>query len=501
MTDTKALDRKVIRGSLWLGLSWGGQNMLAVVSTLALARLLVPRDFGVVALATTFTILIGHIQASGVASAIVYRRDDHARAATTGFVFASIAGVFFFLVTLAVAPVIAHFFHMPQATNVIRGMGALFIIRGVSAAPGALLEKELDFRSRAKGELSSGFAQVSVAIGLALAGAGAWSLVGGQLAASAVQGLIFWWLVPWRPVISDVSWKLLREMMRYGRFVSAGQIVGLLNGTMDNMFVARLLGSAALGIYAITFRLADFPTAVIGYIVGRVMFPAYVQLQDDIAAFRAAFVQNLQRVTLFALPLTVGLFVGAQPIVLALLGPRWLPVVGPLRVLALYSLVRSFAAPCGAVYQAAGKPHLVPLWALPNAIAIVPLLLLLVPRYGVNGAAIAMVVSFSASGIPAIIVAMRLLRLRAAELGRALAMPALCSVVVGVVLLLMLRPAASLGAIPSLLAFVVVGLVAYVLSAFALARGIWLPVVLALRGREPSRTVYDSPVQTVIAGD
>ena len=501
MTDTAGLDRKVLRGSLWVGLSWGGSNMLSVLSTMVLARILAPRDFGVVALATTFAILIGHVQSTGVASAIIYRRDEDTRAASTGFVFATLAGVLFFGLALVAAPLLAHVFRMPQATNVIRGMSVLFILRGLNATPGALLERNLDFRSRAKGELSSGFAQIGVAIGLGLAGAGAWSLVCGQLAAAVVQTVIFWWLVPWRPVLSEVSWSLLREMMRYGRYVSMGQIVGLVNETMDNMFVARLLGSAALGFYAITFRLADFPTAVIGYIVGRVMFPAYVRLQDDIAAFRGAFVQNLQRVTLFALPLTVGLFVAAQPIVLAMLGERWLPVVGPLRILALYSLVRSFASPCGAVYQAAGRPHLVPLWALPNAILIVPLLVVLVPRYGVTGAAVAMVVAFAASGIPAVGVAMRLLQLGAAELGRALLMPALCSAVVGVALLAALHPAESLGPIPSLLVLVVVGLASYLASAFVLARGTWKPMWVALREKEPSRTVYESPVQTVIAGD
>jgi O-antigen/teichoic acid export membrane protein len=501
MTDTATLDRKILSSSLWVALSWGGKNLLSVLSTIVLARILAPSDFGVVALAIMFTLLLQHVQSTGIASAIIYRREDAERAASTGLVFSSIVGVLLFVLTLVVAPILADLFRMPQATNVIRGMGFLFVINGLSAGPGALLERELNFRSRAKGELAAGIVQISVAVGLAVAGAGAWSLVGGQLAAAAVQCCVFWVLVPWRPSFSHVSWSLLREMLRYGRFVSAGQIIVLANETMDNMFVARLLGSAALGFYAITFRLADFPTAVIGYIVGRVMFPAYARLQDDLDAFRRAFVQNLQRVTLFALPLTIGLIVAAHPIVLAMLGERWLPVVGPLRILALYSLVKSFAAPCGAVYQAAGKPHLVPIWALPNAILIVPLLLVLIPRMGVTGAAVAMAVAFAASGVPAVVVAMRMLRLGPLELGRALAMPALCSGLLAVVLLLLVRPASTLNPILALVVMVAAGLAAYAASAAVLARSTWLPMWAALRRKQPSRTVYDSPVQTAIAGD
>ena len=214
----------------------------------------------------------------------------------------------------------------------------------------------MNFRTRAMGELSAGFVQLGVSVGLAVAGFGVWALVVGQLTASVAQSAILWALAPWRPNPRDASFHVLRELLRYGRFVSLGNILGLINRTLDNFVVGRVLGASALGVYSLAYRLGDFPTAVVGYAVGRVMFPAYSRLQDDLAAFRNAFVQNMERVALLALPTSVVMFVYAEPIVSVLLGHKWLGAVTPLRILAVYTVLRSFVSPTGAVFQGAGGP-------------------------------------------------------------------------------------------------------------------------------------------------
>ena len=198
------------------------------------------------------------------------------------------------------------------------------------------------------------------------------------------------------------------------------------------------------------YRLGDFPTAVVGYVVGRVMFPAYSRLQNDLGAFRQAFIENMERVALLALPTSIALFVYAEPIVLVLLGGKWLGVVGPLRILAVYTVLRSFVSPTGAVFQGAGKPHLVPLWALPQSVLFPIALIVLVPRFGVDGAAIAVLVSFAASAFPALRTCLRMLELRASTLFSKLVPLIVASILMGVAMALTLRltipPAASLTA-------------------------------------------------------
>lgn len=477
----RELDRRIVRGSGWVAVSYGLRSLLAMLSMLALVRLLEPKAFGLVALASIFVTVVDHLQSAGVRAALIYRRGDLKHAAASGMVFTAFTGVAAFAVIFAAAPLATSLLHAPGLTGVLQGLALMMPLRGLASAPGAILERELDFRSLAKSEVAAGVAQVGLSIGLAAAGAGVWSLVIGQVGATGIQTLLVWAFVPWRPRPWDAQWPLMRELLGYGRFVSLGNIVGLVNETVGNVIIGRLLGTKPLGYYAITFRLADFPTSVIGYVVGRVMLPAYASVQDDMERFRRAFVQNLQRVALLSLPVGVGLAVGAEPIVRALLGESWLPVVTPLRILAGYSIVRSFASCAGPPFQALGKPHLVPLFALPQTIVTIPALILLTPRWGVTGAAISMLAGFAASGIPALVWAIHLVELRAGEFVRALAPSIACSGVLALTLGALLWTESHLGPAATLAVLAAAGLVVYVCSTALIARSTVRPMVASLR--------------------
>jgi len=462
------LDRAILRGSAWVALSWGGRNALSMLGAIMLARILEPRAFGLVAIAATITTVLEYIQESGVGAALVQRRDDVKRAAASALVWSSCAGLVLGAVCFGMAPRLARGFGAPEATNVIRAMSLLLVVRGLSIGPGSLLDREMNFRTRMIGELSAGFAQLGISLGLALAGFGVWSLVIGQIVATTVQSAILWALAPWRPHPRDASVSVLREMLRYGRFVSLGNVLGLINRTLDNVVVGRVLGPAALGTYSVAYRLGDFPTGVVGYAVGRVMFPAYSRLHEDLAAFRAAFIQNMERVSLLALPTSVVLFVCADPIVSVMLGPKWHGAVDPLRILAVYTVLRSFVSPTGAVFQGAGKPQLVPLWAIPQSMLFPVLLVVLVPRLGINGAAVAVLVSFAASAIPAYAVCLRLLDLRASALLPKLAPMILASTLMGLAMAVASNVPFSPG--PSLAVSVFVGAAVYAAAVGVLAR-------------------------------
>jgi O-antigen/teichoic acid export membrane protein len=214
-----------------------------------------------------------------------------------------------------------------------------------------------------------------------------------------------------------------------------------------------------------------------------VMFPAYARVQHDRAAFRRAFLQNIERVALLVLPASVLLVAAAGPIVDVLLGARWEPVVTPLRVLAIYGVLRGFAAPCGSVFQAAGRPQLVAIWGLPHALLVVPLLIVFSHRWGVVGAAAAVTAAFAASALPAFVSAVRLLGVGGRELARTLARPAACSAVLAAALACLRFPVADLPAAAALALAVAVGTAVYVAAVACLARGAITPVVAGLRSR------------------
>ncbi|HKP19605.1 MAG TPA: lipopolysaccharide biosynthesis protein [Gaiellaceae bacterium] len=478
----KALDRKVIQNSGWTALIYGSRSMVLMLSTLVLVRLLQPHEFGITAVAMMLIGVAQQLQAAGMTAAIIYKRENIREAAASAILFTGTGGFLLAGVAAVIAPYFTHIIGAPEATDVVRVMAILLALRGLAAVPGAILERSLDYGSRAKADIGSILVQFAVAIGTAAVGFGVWSLVAGSLAGTLTQTITYWVLIPWRPNPREGNLKTLRELIRYGRFITINNLALLFSNTAQTAAVTRILGTTALGYYNVTFRLANLPTTLVGVAVGRSMFPAYSMVQNNLAEFRRIFLQMLQRTALLVVPLAVLLAIGAEPIVRALLGEKWLPVIWPLRIVAAFSVIRAFGASAGAVFQAAGKPHLAAWYALPQAITIVPLLIVLTKWLGVSGAALGMLLSFAVSGMPAFVQALRLLEITPRMLTRSLTPSLACSGILAVVLLALVPTSLE---IPPLAGFAVVAVgaaVTYAIAAVTIARSAVRPIWRSLRG-------------------
>jgi O-antigen/teichoic acid export membrane protein len=449
---------------------------------LILVRLVEPSAFGLFALAMTVIAIANQLQGAGLSSAVIYHRDDLEERAATAVVLVIASSIVLYAVTLAAAPLIADFFGAESLTNVLRALAGALVLTAIARIPAALLEREVQFDRRARVELAAAVVQLGVAVGTAAIGWGVWALVVGQLAAASVLAVGNWILVPWRPNLRRASRAHVRTLVGYGRFVTGGNLLNIAGNTVDNVAVGRFLGTAAVGFYAITFRLADFPNSVIGYIVGRVMFPVYAMLQGNLTEFRRAYVQNLQRVALLAFPVSVTLAVAAEPLVIALLGEKWRPVIEPLQILAVYGLVKSMTAPAGEVFKGIGRPSVNFALGIANLAILVPALILLVPRYDLKGAAFAMLAATALAGSSKLWLSMRALDLSAVRLAAALAPAAVCSVALGVALVVLQVPVEPLSPLVSLLVLVAGGFGVYVVSTAIFARSIVAPAWASLRG-------------------
>ena len=479
--DALRLEGRILRNTGWVALSLGGKQIGSLIALFVLARLLEPADFGVVALAWTVLYFVEQIQETGVGSALIYRRRDIETAAASALVYSPLAGALFYGLVFAAAPFFARFLHAPDLVDVLRVMALVLVFRGLGVVPGAILERSLDFRSRMVAELGAATVQLSLSVGLAFSGFGVWSLVLGTLAGAASQTALYWFLVPWRPSPRLASRRVLLELMRYGRFVGATSILAVMANSVDNVVVSRVLGTASVGLYSVAFRLADFPNAVIGHVVGRPMFSVYSMLQHDLAAFRHAYVRNLERVALLAVPASVGLAIAAEPIVLALLGEKWLPAVPALRILAIYGLIKSFGSMSVEALKGIGAPQ----WNLALALSyvgvVIPTLALLTRKLELTGAAIAVLVAVSATAVPTVAITARKVGLSGRELARHLAPSAFCSALLAVTLAVMLRASESMSPAASLALLITVGFTVYVLTTALFARSVVVPMWLSLR--------------------
>jgi O-antigen/teichoic acid export membrane protein len=475
------LDATILRSSGWVAVSLAGKQLASLLALLVLARLLEPEAFGVVSLAWAVLAFVEQLQETGVGAALVYRREDLAVAAASALLWGAAASVALYVVIFALAPFLSTLLHSPQLTWVLRVLALVVVFRGLGAVPTALLERSFAFRARSKADVASALVQVVVSLALAAAGAGVWSLVGGAVAAGCTQLAILWFVLPWYPSPRRASRAVLREMMRYGRYVGVGNVLNVIENTIDNFAVARFVGVSALGFYSVSFRLANFPNAVLGHIVGRVTFPAYSRVRDDRDALRRLYVQNLQRISLVSLPVSVGIMVGAEPLVVALMGEQWTPSVTPLRILAVYGLVKSFASPAGSVFKGLGQPHFGPLVSALHLVLAVPLLYALTRLYGIDGAAAAVLILMVVVSAPAVGIAMRLVDLRLGELARALASQFLCAGLLAIALLVVVRQTSSLSPWLSLVVLTVVGAAVFAGASALFSRDVLVPMWVSLR--------------------
>jgi lipopolysaccharide exporter len=479
------LEGRILRNTGWVAIGQGGSQVASLLSMFILARLLDPRDFGLAALAWAVLYFTDQIQETGVASALIYRRKDVERAAASALIYTPLFSFLLYAVVFALAPLIARFLHAPDLTAVLRVMGLVVVFRGIRVVPAAILEREFKFRSKVIGDVLAAFGQTCVSLSLAFAGRGVWSLVGGYLVAAAVQATLYWMLIPWRPSPRKASRQALFELIRYGRFVGASNILGVVGETIDNLVISRILGTHSVGLYAAAFRLAELPNSVIGNIVGRTMFSVYSLVQHDLELFRHAYVRNLQRVALVSLPVSVGLAIAAEPIVLALLGEKWRPAVPALRILAIYALIKPFGGVAAEALKGIGKPQWNLALGVLFTIVVIPALVVLTRRFGITGAALSMLIAGSVTALAALEIIAREVKLQARDVARQLAPSAFCCALLAAALGALLLLSGSMTPGASLALLVSVGLVVYVAATALFARGVVVPMWLSLRsGRE-----------------
>ncbi len=371
---------RTLRGIFWAYGSFVGGRVLSLLATAILARLVVPHDFGLIALAVTFMAFLDVFQGLGVSDALIISgSEDVQEKADTAFMVSVVMGFVLAVVTAALGPVAASFFHQPALVRVMPVLGVNFFLLGLSSTHYAMAQKALNFRARTGGELADVLARGLIGVLLALAGAGVWSLVVGYLVGTSALTIVLWRQVPWRPTFS-VHRRHLRGLMRFGgSLTGVGVMAGFLN-QFDNLVVGRVLGATALGFYSIASRLPYLLIVNLSVVAGQVLFPAFATLtRGDMAR---SYLTALRYTAAVALPLTAFLGILAEPITVGVFGPRWHPAVAAAQVLCVWALMSPASMVSGNAIKAHGRPDLIFKLAVPQAVALVIGSLLLV-RQGI----------------------------------------------------------------------------------------------------------------------
>ena len=375
VTEQKSpnLIRATIHGTIWSYATTYSAKALVFISTVILARLLLQEDYGVAGYALVIISFIEILEGLGIGQALIYYERTPERA-STGFWLSLAAGIGLMLITYFIAaPLGGWFFKDPRAVEVTRLLSLSLPISALGLVHEYLLIKALAFKQKFVPELAKALAKGLVSIVLALSGWGAWSLIWGQLAGTAVSVIAFWLVIPWRPTI-QFDKAAARSLLSYGlKIISNGGIsIFLLN--LDYLLIGHYMGAAALGVYTLAFRMPELLIKEFSSVIGRVMFPVYAKMKDDGQRLSRGFLLTLQYVNMITVPLGLGLALVAKPFVLVAFTEKWVEAIPVMSAIALYSLLRAMVLNVGDAYKAQGRPGLLAQIHMVQAIISIPLL-------------------------------------------------------------------------------------------------------------------------------
>ena len=362
---------------------------LSLAILAVLSRLLTPRDFGVFGIALIFVGAIGVTGRLGIGPAIVQRPGLTERHVATGFVLSAALGVVLTAATWFASPAVAPFFADPEAPAILGALSAVFVITGLGEVSQHLLRRRLRFgRLMAATLLSQAAGYGPVAIGLALHGFGAWSLVGGLLARQTLftAAVVASRPPPLRPALSR---RAAAELLQFGAGFSVSALMAAVAAQGARFAIASGLGAASLGHYTRAGGVAAAPNHL-GNILLRVLFPAMAERQQRVDRLRPVYLHGMEVTSLLAVCASVPMALCAPEIVAVLLGPQWDAAVPVLRILAAGAAFQACNAvdvtairALGAVYREAWRRALFALLMVAGV--------WLGARWGLAGAAAAIV--------------------------------------------------------------------------------------------------------------
>lgn len=333
------MEERAVRGVPWTLLSYSLNKGLAVVTTIVLARLLTPTDFGLVALATIAINFLALMKDLGLGGTLIVDQRLSMRAQGTVLTLMVLTGVVVALVAVACSPLLAAAFDEPRLTGVVAGLGLMLVIGGYSAFYETLLQRELEFRARFAALVVQTVVASAVSIALAVLGAGVWSLVVGQVVALAAFAVAVRRLAPFGVPFAWDRGSLGRLFSKGRGFLVQGGST-FLRQNADYAVVAQAFGTAPLGFYSMAYRLGDLPNQAVADPVARVTFPAFARAQARAEPVGGLFLRVVRLVALVCCPLGILLSALAEPFTRVMFGEEWLPMVAPLAVLGLWAALR-----------------------------------------------------------------------------------------------------------------------------------------------------------------
>ena len=336
------LKEKVAGGVAWSIAEKVGSMLLQMVVSIVVARLLVPEDFGVMAILTFFTALALVMVDSGFSQTLIRKESPSSEDYRSVFAFNIAVSVVLYGILVAVAPAVARYYELPVIADIAPVLFLLLPINALCVIQNTIFTREFRFRLLSQATFTASLVAGVVAIAMALAGCGVWSLVGQRIATLAVKTLILWFRSDWRPSF-HFSMKPVREMAPFSFRLLTTDLISSIYNNISQMFIGKIYSADALGFFNQAQKFKDLPLTSAMQSVQSVTYPALSQIGDQREKFAESYRQVLMVVAFMLFPVMVGITAVAEDLFALLLGEKWMPTVPYLQILCLTGLFQPLA--------------------------------------------------------------------------------------------------------------------------------------------------------------
>ena len=317
-----SLKNRTAKGVIWSGVERFSVQGVQFFVLLVIARLLEPKDFGLIGMLTIFLAVAQSLIDSGFSQALIRKQNRTEVDNSTVFYFNTVVSAILYLILYAIAPWVAGFYNEPQLCSLMRVLCLIIIINSFAVVQRALYTASINFKTQAKASFLAAIISGVVGVWLAYNGHGVWTLVWQQLLNASVNTLLLWLYSNWYPKLV-YSWHSFRHLFSFGSKLLASGLIDTLYTNIYFMVIGKIFSASSLGFYTQADRITKLPSSNVTGILQRVTYPVLCSIQDDDERLRTDYRKLLKLSAFVVFPLMCLLAGIAYPIVDLLLGEKW----------------------------------------------------------------------------------------------------------------------------------------------------------------------------------
>lgn len=326
-----------LRQQAFKGIMWNLTDNLAVqviqfVTSIYMARILSPSDYGLMGMLLIFTALSDAIMNGGFSTALIRKIDRTDTDAATAFYFNIVVGLMLYGGLFLLAPSIAAFYKIPLLQDLIKVAAIPFVVNAFFLVQRTYLTIRMDFKTQSKISVVSALAKGGTGIGMAYAGYGVWAIAWSGVAGAVVSCILYWWHSVWKLRLC-FSWRSFRELFGFGSKLMLSGVLDVLGNNLFTLIIGKKFAASSLGYYTRAYGYAYLPVGVLSGVLSRVTLPMLSRIQEDDERLAKVYQQMLNLAAFVTFPLMTGLALLARPLIVLMITDKWLPCVEYLQIL------------------------------------------------------------------------------------------------------------------------------------------------------------------------